>query len=182
MCNFSILVIQSKHLNNVNYKNPVSFCQGDPLLSDLHTAVTLEEINSQIALEYGQAMTVNVLRLDGQVLRKYDTVICIVGKLHCILFSRGYRCIWVGFNGIIDLSGRVLVSTFVSSVCHKVLLYIVFVLVIDSAVGGCRSMNAHRSQLIIIYGHMIATVYSHDTNKGQQITDENTSSKAYQNA
>ena len=32
--------------------------------------VTLEEINSQIALEYGQAMTVRVLKADGEVMRK----------------------------------------------------------------------------------------------------------------
>jgi len=40
----------------------------DPLLSDLPSCVTLEEVNSQIALEYGQAMTVNVCKADGEVL------------------------------------------------------------------------------------------------------------------
>uniref|UniRef100_H3B3P5 Small nuclear ribonucleoprotein U11/U12 subunit 25 n=2 Tax=Latimeria chalumnae TaxID=7897 RepID=H3B3P5_LATCH len=40
----------------------------DPLLCDLPIQVTLEEINSQIALEYGQAMTVKVCRADGEVL------------------------------------------------------------------------------------------------------------------
>ena len=44
--------------------------QNDPLLMDLHSAVTVEEINAQIALEYGQAMTVNVKRGDGEVYRK----------------------------------------------------------------------------------------------------------------
>uniref|UniRef100_A0A8C4Q5B8 Small nuclear ribonucleoprotein 25 n=1 Tax=Eptatretus burgeri TaxID=7764 RepID=A0A8C4Q5B8_EPTBU len=39
-----------------------------PLLCDLPVEVTLEEINSQIALECGQAMTVRVRRLDGEVL------------------------------------------------------------------------------------------------------------------
>ena len=37
---------------------------------DLHSAVTVEEINAQIALEYGQAMTVNVKRGDGELYRK----------------------------------------------------------------------------------------------------------------
>ncbi|MED6287555.1 U11/U12 small nuclear ribonucleoprotein, partial [Characodon lateralis] len=30
--------------------------------------VTLEEVNSQIALEYGQAMTVKVLKADGEIM------------------------------------------------------------------------------------------------------------------
>ncbi|XP_058509809.1 U11/U12 small nuclear ribonucleoprotein 25 kDa protein [Solea solea] len=40
----------------------------DPLLCDLPIQVTLEEVNSQIALEYGQAMTVRVLKADGDVM------------------------------------------------------------------------------------------------------------------
>ena len=40
----------------------------DPLLYDLPPQVTLEEINSYIALEYGQAMVVNVRRADNEVL------------------------------------------------------------------------------------------------------------------
>ena len=44
--------------------------QNDPLLCDLPSEITLEEINSQIALEYGQAMVVNVRRADNVVLRK----------------------------------------------------------------------------------------------------------------
>ncbi|XP_038943051.1 U11/U12 small nuclear ribonucleoprotein 25 kDa protein isoform X4 [Rattus norvegicus] len=40
----------------------------DPLLCDLPIQVTLEEVNSQIALEYGQAMTVRVCKMDGEVL------------------------------------------------------------------------------------------------------------------
>ena len=43
--------------------------QNDPLLMDLHSAVTIEEINAQIALEYGQAMTVNVKRGDAEIYR-----------------------------------------------------------------------------------------------------------------
>ncbi|XP_064222720.1 uncharacterized protein LOC135270730 [Aotus nancymaae] len=40
----------------------------DPLLCDLPTQVTLEEVNSQIALEYGQAITVRVCKMDGEVM------------------------------------------------------------------------------------------------------------------
>ncbi|BFZ21223.1 hypothetical protein BsWGS_24262 [Bradybaena similaris] len=39
----------------------------DPLLRDLDPHVTLEEVNSMIALEYGQAMVVNVRRMDNEV-------------------------------------------------------------------------------------------------------------------
>ncbi|XP_030645769.1 U11/U12 small nuclear ribonucleoprotein 25 kDa protein [Chanos chanos] len=40
----------------------------DPLLCDLPIQVTLEEVNSQIALEYGQAMTVRVCKADGEIM------------------------------------------------------------------------------------------------------------------
>ncbi|XP_043945390.1 U11/U12 small nuclear ribonucleoprotein 25 kDa protein isoform X1 [Protopterus annectens] len=40
----------------------------DPLLCDLPIQVTLEEVNSQIALEYGQAMTVRVCKGDGEIM------------------------------------------------------------------------------------------------------------------
>ncbi|KAL4217605.1 U11/U12 small nuclear ribonucleoprotein [Mactra antiquata] len=42
--------------------------QSDSLLCDLPAEITLDEINSQIALEYGQAMLVNVVRADDQVM------------------------------------------------------------------------------------------------------------------
>ncbi|KAL9835457.1 U11/U12 small nuclear ribonucleoprotein 25 kDa protein isoform 1-T1 [Geothlypis trichas] len=38
----------------------------DPLLCDLPPQVTAEEIGSQVALEYGQAMTVRVCKADGE--------------------------------------------------------------------------------------------------------------------
>jgi len=41
---------------------------GDPLLSDLPTRITPEEVTSQIALEHGQAITVYVRRADDVVL------------------------------------------------------------------------------------------------------------------
>ncbi|XP_026110167.1 U11/U12 small nuclear ribonucleoprotein 25 kDa protein [Carassius auratus] len=40
----------------------------DPLLCDLPIQVTLEEVNSQVALEYGQAMTVRVCKADEEVM------------------------------------------------------------------------------------------------------------------
>ena len=53
----------------------------DPLLGDLPSDVTTEEINLQLALEYGQAMTVNVRKQDGEVLRK-----CCLLKVYGCLF------------------------------------------------------------------------------------------------
>ncbi|NXX39056.1 SNR25 protein, partial [Tricholaema leucomelas] len=40
----------------------------DPLLCDLPPQVTAEEIGSQVALEYGQAMTVRVCKADGEIM------------------------------------------------------------------------------------------------------------------
>lgn len=40
----------------------------------LSLEVTLEEVNSQIALEYGQAMTVRVLKADGEVMRTFSFI------------------------------------------------------------------------------------------------------------
>lgn len=40
----------------------------DPLLKDLHPYITLEEVDSLIAYEYGQAMVVNVKRADEEVM------------------------------------------------------------------------------------------------------------------
>ncbi|MEE6498420.1 hypothetical protein FKM82_003092 [Ascaphus truei] len=40
----------------------------DPLLCDLPIQVTLEEIHSQIALEFGQAITVKICKGDGDVM------------------------------------------------------------------------------------------------------------------
>ena len=48
----------------------VCFTKGDPLLQDLPTRITTEELQSQIALEHGQAMTVYLRRADDQVFRK----------------------------------------------------------------------------------------------------------------
>lgn len=43
------------------------------LLSVALLQVTLEEVNSQVALEYGQAMTVRVCKADGEVMREFLT-------------------------------------------------------------------------------------------------------------
>lgn len=49
-------------------RTTVTFC------ISLSVEVTLEEVNSQIALEYGQAMTVRVLKADGEVMRKFSFI------------------------------------------------------------------------------------------------------------
>ncbi|XP_017658136.1 U11/U12 small nuclear ribonucleoprotein 25 kDa protein isoform X1 [Nannospalax galili] len=50
----------------------------DPLLCDLPIQVTLEEVNSQIALEYGQAMTVRVCKMDGEVMHSHMSMVAAV--------------------------------------------------------------------------------------------------------
>ena len=53
--------------------NTVSEIVKDPLLKDLHSEPSVEEVNSQIALEHGRAITVHVLQQHGDdtVLRKF---------------------------------------------------------------------------------------------------------------
>ncbi|XP_014671973.1 PREDICTED: U11/U12 small nuclear ribonucleoprotein 25 kDa protein-like [Priapulus caudatus] len=50
-----------------NVKEGLEALLSDPLMCDLPTDVTLDEVNSQIALEYGRSMTVNVRRADDKV-------------------------------------------------------------------------------------------------------------------
>lgn len=45
-----------------------SLARTDPLLNTLPVPFTLEEINSLVALENGQAMTVNVYRADDEIM------------------------------------------------------------------------------------------------------------------
>lgn len=40
----------------------------DPVLRDLPNEVTLEEVNAQVALQFGRSMTVYVVRGDGEEL------------------------------------------------------------------------------------------------------------------
>jgi len=47
-------------------KGIAELIQSDPLLQYLPPGVTLEELNSLLALEYGRAMTVKVHRADGE--------------------------------------------------------------------------------------------------------------------
>ena len=51
----------------------------DPLLVDLPPEPTLEEINSQIALEHGRAILINVRQMDerGTILRKLKMAYCV---------------------------------------------------------------------------------------------------------
>lgn len=89
----------------------------DPLLYDLPPQVTLEEINSYIALEYGQAMVVNVRRADNEVLPIVVTQTATVldlkhaikrhvnlkqqranGKLH-LSWRYVWKRYWLYFNG-----------------------------------------------------------------------------------
>ena len=51
--------------------NTVSELVKDPLLKDLHSEPTVEEVNSQIALEHGRAITVNVVQQN-----ETNTVLC----------------------------------------------------------------------------------------------------------
>lgn len=51
----------------VEYKETLDEILGDPLLSDLSPDVTLEELQSRLTLESGQAMTVIVKRADADV-------------------------------------------------------------------------------------------------------------------
>ena len=50
----------------------------DPILNDLPSAVTLDEVQSLIALEHGQAINIEILRDDGTslpvIIRQYATV------------------------------------------------------------------------------------------------------------
>ncbi|XP_013417987.1 U11/U12 small nuclear ribonucleoprotein 25 kDa protein [Lingula anatina] len=91
--------------------------QNDPLLSDLPPEITLEEVNSQIALEYGQALTVNVRREDGEVMPivvvqggtvrdlKEGVKRYVMLKQHraegtkCISWRYIWRTYWLYFNG-----------------------------------------------------------------------------------
>lgn len=90
---------------------------GDPLLCDLHTEVTLEEIKSQIALEHGKAITVNVRRADDIVLpvvvRQNGTVLELkkaiqrhvilrqarIAGIRRISWRYVWRAYWLYFNG-----------------------------------------------------------------------------------
>ncbi|KAG8432880.1 hypothetical protein GDO86_017220 [Hymenochirus boettgeri] len=51
-----------------NFQEGLAMIVQDPLLCDLPIQVTLEEINSQVALEFGQAITVRVFKADGEIM------------------------------------------------------------------------------------------------------------------
>lgn len=52
-------------------KELVHQLMADPFLNDLSFDISLDELQSQLALEQGHAMTVNVRRLDDVIIRKY---------------------------------------------------------------------------------------------------------------
>ena len=51
--------------------NTVSEIVKDPLLKDLHSEPSVEEVKSQIALEHGRAITISLVQLDED-----NTVLC----------------------------------------------------------------------------------------------------------
>lgn len=57
---------------------------------NIYLQVTLEEVNSQIALEYGQAMTVRVLKADGEVMRKSSFSVYMLFK-----FAKPFILFWL---------------------------------------------------------------------------------------
>lgn len=61
-------VLSHREIMHVVQDTVAGLISNDPLLKDLHPYVTLEEVNSMIALEYGQAMVVNVRRADDEVM------------------------------------------------------------------------------------------------------------------
>ena len=70
----------------------------DPLLIGLPSEPTLEEVNSQIALEHGRAIVVNVRQHDemNTVLRKHqDSVVLEKRKVEVFKGSKGSRTIGV---------------------------------------------------------------------------------------
>lgn len=53
--------------------------------------MTPEEIGSQVALEYGQAMTVRVCKADGETMRASGAGLCV--------------CVWGGVGGCLRAEG-----------------------------------------------------------------------------
>ncbi|KAK7478651.1 hypothetical protein BaRGS_00030114 [Batillaria attramentaria] len=64
----NVEVLSHREIMHVVQDTVAGLISNDPLLKDLHPYVTLEEVNSMIALEYGQAMVVNVRRGDEDVM------------------------------------------------------------------------------------------------------------------
>ena len=59
---------------NINFEQAMQVFQSeikemlkDPLLSDLHETISLNELKTKLAHAYGQALTISVIRDDGQV-------------------------------------------------------------------------------------------------------------------
>ncbi|KAF4520611.1 hypothetical protein B566_EDAN006022 [Ephemera danica] len=56
-----LMIVSSRMLN--------SLIQKDPLLCDLPSDITLHEVNAQVAVQTGSALTVEVARADGDLVR-----------------------------------------------------------------------------------------------------------------
>ncbi|KAF3842560.1 hypothetical protein F7725_024511 [Dissostichus mawsoni] len=73
----------------------MSNSEGKALLIDLFPKVNLEEVNSQIALEYGQAMTVRVLKTDGEIMP-----IVVVQNATVLDLKKAIADSWGGNNNV----------------------------------------------------------------------------------
>lgn len=80
------------------FSNKLAEIMRDPLLVGLPKEPTLDEVNSQIALEHGRAMIVNVRQQDElhTVLRKYTRFALFKerteGKKSTVELSKGLQC------------------------------------------------------------------------------------------
>jgi len=70
-------VLSHQELLEITRKTLTVILKQDPLLSDLPSGVTLEEVQAQIALEHGQSMTVFVVRDDGEEMPVVVIMFCL---------------------------------------------------------------------------------------------------------
>ena len=62
LSHMEVIVKVQEHIKNL---------MKDPFLSDLPSGVSLDKVQSQLALEEGRAITVNIRRYDDIVIRKF---------------------------------------------------------------------------------------------------------------
>jgi hypothetical protein len=72
-------ILSHQELLEITRKTLTDVLKRDPLLSDLPSGVTLEEVQAQIALEHGQSVTVYVVRDDGE---EMPVVVIMFHNLH----------------------------------------------------------------------------------------------------
>ena len=85
------------------FSNKLAEIMTDPLLIGLPNEPTLDEVNSQIALEHGRAMIVNVRQQEelNTILRKYTkSTYFKVRKERNVKFSKGLtrNCLYMGIH------------------------------------------------------------------------------------